>query len=109
MYYVKTQSSKIKVLFVSGESKQFGIIPFIKSQADSLIANGVEVDHFVIKGGRMSGYIKNIPTLRKQLSQNSYDIIHAHFVYSAVVSLLTFRRIPILVSLMGSDVGLPYT
>jgi len=94
----------MKVLFVSsGNSKNFEIAPFIKAQGEDLRKLGVKVDFFLIKGKGIRGYIKNIPILRKHIKKNNYDLIHAHYVFSAWVALLTFTRKKIITSFMGSD------
>jgi teichuronic acid biosynthesis glycosyltransferase TuaC len=94
----------MKVLFVSsGNSEKFEIAPFIKSQGEDLIVSGVNVDFFPIKGKGILGYIKNIPTLRKKIKEGHYDLIHAHYVLSAWVALLTISGKKIVASFMGAD------
>lgn len=93
----------MKVLFVTSGNKDFPIIPFIKSQGDSLIKEGIDLDYFLIKGKGIWGYFKNVPNLKKQIKQNDYDIIHAHYGLSGIVAALTFTRLPLVVSYMGSD------
>ncbi|HOV16983.1 MAG TPA: glycosyltransferase family 4 protein [Candidatus Cloacimonadota bacterium] len=94
----------MKILFVcSGNSSFFEVSPFIKSQANSLIAVGHKVDLFPIKGKGLQGYLKNIKKLRSHLRCNNYDIIHAHYSLCGIVTRLATNK-PIVVSLMGSDV-----
>ena len=94
----------MKVLFVSsGNSLNFDIAPFIKSQGESLKALGVEVQYFPIRGRGLSGYLKEAFRLRKYLKDNSVDVIHAHYVLSGWTTVLSFPRQPIVLSLMGSD------
>ncbi len=58
----------MKILFVcSGNSKEFEIAPFVKSQGESLKKNGIELDYFRIKGKGIRGYIKNILPVKKNL------------------------------------------
>ena len=94
----------MKVLFISRKRPSFDIIPFIKSQGDSLQQNGIDLDYFIIPAGGLIGYFKSIFGLRKYLKKHKCDIIHAHYSYSAWVGLLTFSGVPVVVSLMGSDV-----
>jgi teichuronic acid biosynthesis glycosyltransferase TuaC len=93
----------MKILFVSsGNSGK--ISPIIQAQMDSLIKSGVDVDYFLIVGKGLIGYFKNIKKIRKKINYGKYDIVHAHFAYSAIA--VTFARPPILVvSLMGSDIN----
>jgi len=93
----------LKVLFISSGNITSEISPIIKSQADSLIRNGVHIEFFSIKGKGLKGYINNIIPLRKFLKENKYDIIHAHYGLSAFVATFAGAR-PLVVSLMGSDV-----
>ncbi|WP_200977096.1 glycosyltransferase family 4 protein [Echinicola sp. 20G] len=93
-----------KVLFVSsGNQKNFDLAPFIKVQGDSLTEIGTEVTYFKIKGKGFFGYLKNIKNLRNFIKKNNFDLIHAHFTLSAWVAVLTFTRVPIVLSLMGTD------
>ncbi len=94
----------MKILFVSSGNTKFGKVPFIESQERSLINNGVDLDHFLITENGISGYVKSIKRLRETLKKSNYDVIHAHYSYCAWVAVLTFTRIPIIISYMGSDV-----
>ena len=92
----------MKVLFVySGNSGFSG--PVKENQAESLKKSGIEVDHYLVVGRGFTGYLKNIPKLRKRLNENDFDIVHAHYSLSAMVATLAGAR-PLIVSLMGSDV-----
>jgi len=94
----------LKVLFVSsGNSDFFEIAPFIKSQGESLKKIGVDLDYFTIKGKGIRGYLRNIPHLRKKIKDGGYDLVHAHYSLSAIVTSLATSR-TVIVSLMGSDV-----
>jgi len=101
----------MKVLFVcSGNSKDFEIVPFIKEQGESLKAEGVEVEYYTVKGKGLWGYIKAGFSLRRLLKKERYDLIHAHFTYCGWAALIgAARRIPVVLSLMGSDANGEYT
>jgi len=93
----------LKILFVcSGNSKE-GISPIIKNQGESFKKAGIIINYFTIKGKGLLGYLRNIFPLKKEIRKNSYDLIHAHYVLSAWVVLLSSVRKPIVVSYMGSD------
>ncbi len=94
----------INILFISSGTSKFGVVPFIKSQEQSLIDNGVSLDHFLIIEGGIKGYYKSIGKLREQLKTKKYDVIHAHYAYCGWVAVLAFSGIPIVISYMGSDV-----
>jgi glycosyltransferase involved in cell wall biosynthesis len=94
----------MKVLFVcSGNAESFDIIPFIKEQGESLKELGVDVAYYPIKGKGISGYLKAGFKLRKYLKTNHYDLIHAHFTKSGFTALIGAYKVPIVLSLMGSD------
>jgi teichuronic acid biosynthesis glycosyltransferase TuaC len=100
----------MKVLFVcSGNNKEFGIIPFIKEQGDSLKSEGIDVDYYPVNGKGLMGYIKAGIRLRKHLEQRNYNLIHAHFTYSGWTALIGARRgMPVVLSLMGTDANGEY-
>jgi glycosyltransferase involved in cell wall biosynthesis len=101
----------LKILFVfsgntSGTNRKTGqdiaILKNPRHQGDSLIEMGYDVDFYQITGKGFCGYIKNIPKIRRAIKKGKYDIIHAHYSYSAIAASLagTHRMV---VSLMGSD------
>jgi len=94
----------MKVLFVSsGNSEFFEIVPFVKSQGDSLKRKGIDLEYFTVQGKGFKGYLKNIKLIRKILRQKHFDIIHAHYSLSGWVALFAAFHKPIVLSLMGSD------
>jgi teichuronic acid biosynthesis glycosyltransferase TuaC len=100
----------MKVLFVcSGNNKDFDIIPFIKEQGESLQEEGVAVDYYPVVGKGLWGYVKAGFNLRKLLRKKQYDLIHAHFIYCGWSALIgAGRKIPVVLSLMGSDANGEY-
>jgi glycosyltransferase involved in cell wall biosynthesis len=94
----------MKVLFVnSGNSKSFQISPFIVAQGESLKRRGVELYYFTISGKGFYGYIKGVKKLTKFLKGKSFDVIHAHYMLSGWVAVLSRPKVPIILSLMGDD------
>jgi len=93
----------MKVLFVSSGNSHYGIVPFIKSQGESLIEKGIDLVFFKIKGNGIRGYLKNIKLLRNHINQNSYDIIHAHYGLTGLVCVMAHTKVPVVLSVMGSD------
>tara|TARA_Y100001958_G_C21244981_1_gene574418 strand:- start:2811 stop:3731 length:921 start_codon:yes stop_codon:yes gene_type:complete len=94
----------MKVLFVCGGNDVKGISSIIINQANSLEKRNLKVEYFPIVGKGFTGYLKNIPILKKHLINNKYDIIHAHYSMSGFVSSFAGAK-PLIVSLMGSDVN----
>ena len=93
----------MKVLFVCSGDNQFGIVPFIKSQANGIINEGNQLDFFPISGSGKLKYLSNVLKLKKHLTKNKYGIIHAHYSFSGWTVVLSLTKTPIVLSLMGSD------
>lgn len=93
----------MKVLFV--RSSNNGIDPITTNQGLSLAATGVEVVFFDLKGKGLSGYLQNIPRLRKAIRSSNPQLIHAHYALSGFAASLAFSGLPVGVSLMGCDVN----
>lgn len=94
----------MRVLFISRKKSDGAASIIIRNQAYSLMKMGIDIDFFMIEKGGIKGYLKAIPALKKHLrSQPSYDIIHAHYSFTAFVVSMVRRR-GLVVSLMGSDV-----
>lgn len=94
----------MRVLFVcSGNSKDFGIAPFVLSQAKSLQEESVEVLFYKVIGKGIRGYLKNVKKLRAFLREHKVDVIHAHYSFNGLLALLAMAKPPIVVSFMGSD------
>lgn len=93
----------MKILFV--RSGNNGIDPISQNQGQSLIDKGIDVIFFDIIGKGFQGYISNIKSFKKLLKSERPDLIHAHYSLSGIFAALTLTRIPLVVSLMGSDVN----
>jgi teichuronic acid biosynthesis glycosyltransferase TuaC len=97
----------MRILFVSSGNKLSDISPIIKNQGESLLQAGMEIEYYGIMGQGWSGYLKNVFLLRRYLKNRHYDLVHAHYALSAVCAALAVpRQLPVVVSLMGSDLML---
>jgi len=94
----------MKILFVTSSNSRLGVTPFIRSQAESLVTKGLEVDYFIISSRGVKGYLKSISKLNQHIKKKKYDIIHAHYALCGWVAVLAFSFLPIVVSYMGCDV-----
>ncbi len=65
---------------------------------------GIDIEYFTVVGKGIKGYLKNILPLRKEIKNGKYDILHAHYLLSAMCATLTFTRVQKVISLMGSEV-----
>lgn len=91
----------MNILFVvSGNVKQ---MPFIEEQKLSLEKLGCNIDYFYIHGGGAMGYLSNLRNLRCVLMRNKYDLIHAHYGLSGLLSSLQ-SRVPVIITFHGSDI-----
>ncbi|KAF5073316.1 D-inositol-3-phosphate glycosyltransferase [anaerobic digester metagenome] len=93
----------MRILFISSGSLNGKPSPIISNQASFLIKNGCEIDFYLIQSKGFVGYFTEIFKLRAFLRNKHYDVFHAHYGLSAIVSTLAGVR-PLIVSLMGSDV-----
>jgi teichuronic acid biosynthesis glycosyltransferase TuaC len=94
----------MKVLFVcSGNSGEAA--PFIIEQADSIKRLGAEVDFFIIRGKGVSGYFKNLFKLRRVIRAGNFQLIHAHYGLSGLLSNLQCK-VPVVTTYHGSDINL---
>ncbi len=94
----------LKVLFVcSGNHPGFGIAPFVKSQADALEKEGVQVDFFRITRKGLTGYLSHISPLQQVIREGNHDIIHAHYTFCGWIARLACSSCRLVVSYMGSD------
>lgn len=84
------------------EEKPF-VKPFIVSQIDSLRKAGLEVDVVNLEAtGKTFNYLSGIFKIIRMVRKHHYDLIHAHYSYCGWSAVLQ-GRVPVIVSLMGSD------
>jgi teichuronic acid biosynthesis glycosyltransferase TuaC len=95
----------LNVLFiVRSKSSHQEVSPFIHSQLISIREQGINVDYFTIKGRGYFAYINAARRLRQYVKTSNYDLIHAHYALCGWTAILAGVRIPVIVSLMGSDI-----
>lgn len=98
----------MNVLFVSsGNNSLNKPSSIVLNQAISLENENVKVDHYLIKGKGIKGYIKNILPIIKLINNKNFDILHAHYGTSGIIAkiaiVLSMKKTPIIVSYMGDD------
>jgi len=93
----------LRVLFICRQKTKTNVSPFVKSQAQALIKEGIKVDFFLIKNNGVFGYLKSIRELIHYSKSREYDIYHAHYSFSGYVACLSKKK-PLVVSLLGTDV-----
>ncbi|MBG38621.1 MAG: glycosyl transferase group 1 [Cryomorphaceae bacterium] len=93
----------MRVLFICRQKTKTNVSPFVKSQAQALTKEGINVDFFLIKNNGVLGYLKSIRELIHYTERREYDIYHAHYSFSGYVASLAKKK-PLVVSLLGTDV-----
>lgn len=78
---------------------------FVKRQAESLEAAGVSVDTVAIRSHlRRSAYLTSAPQVVKLNRDCPYDLVHAHYGYSALVGRLQLSA-PLVITYWGTDLN----
>lgn len=76
---------------------------FVVRQVDALLKAGIEVDVFHFRGAKNPiNYFRAWVSLRKKLSKEHYDLIHAQWGQSALLAWP--KKHPLVVTFRGSDV-----
>ena len=95
----------IRILMITSEwptASHPQTTPFIKRQADFLMAAGIDVDVFHFKGRKNPfNYLRAWRQVQRRLKSGSYDLVHAQFGQSALLALP--KRIQLVVTFRGSD------
>jgi teichuronic acid biosynthesis glycosyltransferase TuaC len=94
----------MRVLFVCSGTSQQSISPVVAAQGRSLEKEGVSVDYFPVGGRGVVSYLRAVTRLRKQLSEKTYDCLHAHYGLCGIISLLAKSKHRLVVSFMGDDI-----
>jgi glycosyltransferase involved in cell wall biosynthesis len=78
---------------------------FVAEQVDALRGAGIDVDVLSFDG-RMSraAYARAARRVRALVATSSYDVVHAHYGLSGAVALAQ-RRVPVVTTFWGSDLG----
>lgn len=79
---------------------------FIYDQVVAILKNYPEInfEYFFIHGNGIKGYLSNLKRLKKQIKEQKFDLIHAHFALSGLFANLQ-RKIPVVCTFHGSDIN----
>lgn len=94
---------KILVL-ASDKGNKFA--PFIEEQIVALQQTGVEIIRYGVTGKGITGYLRELPALRRFIRAERPDIIHAHYGLCGLLANLQ-RRVPVVTTYHGSDINVP--
>jgi glycosyltransferase involved in cell wall biosynthesis len=98
-------ADKIRVFMITSEwptPERPNSGPFIRQQVEFLRRAGVQVDVFRFQGARNPvNYLRAWRRVRSQLKESNYDLVHAQWGQSALLTLPRTR--PLVVTFRGSD------
>ena len=96
----------MKILIVASD-KQGKFAPFIEEQMTALQACGVEIIRYGVTGKGITGYLRELPALRRMIRAERPDIIHAHFGLCGLLATLAVigLRTPVVVTYHGCDIN----
>lgn len=78
---------------------------FVAEQVDDLRSLGIDVDVLAFNGRDDSrNYVRGARALRRRLSADAFDLVHAHYGLTGAAALLQ-QRAPIVTTFHGSDTG----
>ena len=92
----------MKILIV-GNNKPGQFSPFVIEQVNALKRLGVDFDFFGVNGKGATGYLADLPALKKKIHEYRPDIVHAHYGLSGLLANLQ-RAVPVITTYHGSDV-----
>ena len=95
----------MKILIVASD-KNGRFAPFIEEQISALQACGVEIIRYGVTGKGITGYLRELPALRRMIRAEQPNLIHAHYGLSGLLANLQ-RRVPVVTTYHGSDINVP--
>lgn len=96
----------MKILIVASD-KQGKFAPFIEEQIAALQACNVEIIRYAVTGKGISGYLREIPHLKRMIRLEKPDVIHAHFGLCGLLATLASigMHTPVVVTYHGCDIN----
>ena len=95
----------MKLLIIASD-KGGHFVPFIEEQIAALEACGVQIVRYGVTGKGIIGYLRELPALRRFISAERPDIIHAHYGLCGLLANLQ-RMVPVVTTYHGSDINKP--
>ena len=97
--------NEMKILIVASD-KGNKFAPFIEEQITALQQEGVQIIRYGVTGKGITGYLSELPALRRLIRAERPDIVHAHFGLSGLLANLQ-RLVPVVTTYHGSDINVP--
>ena len=95
----------MKILVLASD-KGGKFVPFIEEQIVALQQAGVQVIRYNVTGKGITGYLRELPALRRFISAERPDLIHAHYGLCGLLANLQ-QRVPVVTTYHGSDINKP--
>ena len=95
----------MKILVLASD-KGGKFVPFIEEQIVALQQAGVEVIRYGVTGKGITGYLRELPALRRFIRAERPDLIHAHYGLCGLLANLQ-RSVPVVTTYHGSDINKP--
>ena len=95
----------MKILVLASD-KGGKFAPFIEEQIVALQQAGVQIIRYGVTGKGITGYLSELPALRRLIRAERPDIVHAHFGLSGLLANLQ-RLVPVVTTYHGSDINVP--
>ena len=95
----------MKLLIIASD-KGGHFVPFIEEQIAALEACGVQIIRYGVTGKGITGYLRELPALRRLIRAERPDIIHAHYGLCGLLANLQ-RMAPVVTTYHGSDINVP--
>ena len=95
----------MKILVLASD-KGGKFVPFIEEQITALQQIGVEIIRYGVTGKGITGYLRELPKLKRFISAERPDLIHAHYGLCGLLANLQ-RLVPVVTTYHGSDINVP--
>ena len=95
----------MKLLIIASD-KGGHFVPFIEEQITALETFDVQVIRYGVTGKGITGYLRELPALRRLIRAEHPDIIHAHYGLCGLLANLQ-RMAPVVTTYHGSDINVP--
>ena len=95
----------MKILVLASD-KGGKFVPFIEEQIVALQQAGVEIIRYGVTGKGITGYLRELPKLKRFIRAERPDLIHAHYGLCGLLANLQ-RRVPVVTTYHGSDINVP--
>lgn len=93
----------MKILVVA-RYKEHGFAPFVTEQVAALEKAGVGCRFFPVRSKGITGYLKQLPELKRVIKKLNPDVVHAHYGLCGLFANLQ-RRVPVVTTYHGSDIN----